>query len=89
MTSQPDDAIIFYLKRIDARLTDLGADMTDVRRRLTTIGSKLGQLIVTQQSHHTVAVGRFDLIEQGIICLERQADIALPVHILDDGTLAP
>ena len=75
MSDEPDNIMLVYLRRLDAKMDGLREDMGDVKRRLTLLEIQVGQLAATEASHYAHTALRLDRIESRLERLERHADI--------------
>ena len=75
MSAQPENIMPVHLRRLDATMTELCADVVDIKHRLIALGIQVGQQVSTEASHYASAAIRLDRIETRLGRLERQADI--------------
>ncbi len=75
MSDQPEDPVLAYLRRFDAKLDGVRAGLTDLEQHLTALETQLGQHASTQASHYAGLATRFDRIEGHVVRLERRAGI--------------
>ena len=75
MSDQPENIMLVYLRRLDATMTELRADVVDIKHRLTALAIQVGQQVSTEVSHYASVAIRLDRIETRLGRLERQADI--------------
>ena len=75
MSAQPENIMLVYLRRLDTTMTELRADVVDIKHRLTALGTQVGQQVSTEASHYASVAIRLDRIETRLGRLERQADI--------------
>ncbi len=75
MSEQPENLMLVYLRRLDASMAELRADVTDIKHRLTALEIQVGQQVSTEASHYASVAIRLDRIENRLERLERHADI--------------
>ena len=64
--------MLVYLRRLDASMAELRADVADIKHRLRALAIQVGQQVSTEASRYASVAIRLDRIEGR---LERQADI--------------
>jgi septal ring factor EnvC (AmiA/AmiB activator) len=69
MTAEPDDLVL--LRRMDAKLDRMSADIADLKPRLTAVERQLGELQVTIAGQ----AARIDCVESRLDRIERRLDI--------------
>ena len=72
MVEEPDNLILQYLRRFDARLARLEEDMQDVKVRLGSIESQLTTLRVDM----TQSLHRLDKMDERLLRIERRSGLA-------------
>lgn len=75
MSDQPENLILVFLRRIDANIVELRADVAELKIRMTAVEIQLGQLAAIEQSHDAMIMTRLDHMGTRIERLERHADI--------------
>ena len=75
MSEQPETLMLVYLRRLDASMAELRADVADIKHRLTALELQVAQQVSTEASHYASLAIRLDRIEGRLGRLERQADI--------------
>jgi tRNA G26 N,N-dimethylase Trm1 len=75
MSDDPDNIVLRYLRRIDANVVELRADVTDVKQRLTTLEIQVGNLLSTEQSHYAQVMLRLDRHDTRLERIERRLDL--------------
>ena len=76
MSDEPENLVLVYLRRIDAKIDDLRADVVEVKQRLTTLEIQVGNLVATEQSHYAQAMLRMDRLGADVDRIKRRLDIA-------------
>ena len=75
MPEQPDNILLAYMWKFDAKLDALAADTRDVKSRLSTVERQIGQAASNEQSHYATVMDRFDRLETRLERLERRMDL--------------
>lgn len=75
MSDQPDSLILVFLRRIDARVEALTADVAEVKQRLTTLEIQVGNAAATEQSHYGQVMQRLDRQDVRLDRIERRLDL--------------
>lgn len=79
MSDEPDNLVLVYLRRIDARLERMDDDIQDLKRRMTAVEDGIARL------HHEIAgirgdyAGlqlRMDRFDDRLARIERRLDLA-------------
>ncbi len=68
--------MLVYLRRLDAKLDQLSADMADAKQRMTTLEIQVGNATATEASHYGQTMQRFDCMEMRLDRIERRLDLA-------------
>lgn len=76
MSDDPENLILVYLRRIDARVHDLRTDMQELKQRLTALEIQIGNLSGTEASHYAQTMQRLDRHEARLDRIERRLEIA-------------
>ena len=71
MSDQPDNIMLVYLRRIDARLERMEEDVRDLKRRMTLVEEGMGHIA---QSYAGLQL-RMDRIENRLDRIERRLDL--------------
>jgi phage shock protein A len=75
MSDEPEDIVLVFLRRLDAKMDRLGEDLTDVKHRLTALEIQVAQLTSTEASHYASTASRLDRLEARIERIERRLDL--------------
>jgi hypothetical protein len=75
MSDQPDNLVLIYLRRIDAKVDELRADLLEVKQRLTTLEIQVGNLVATEQSHYAQLMLRMDRHDARLDRIERRFEL--------------
>lgn len=75
MPDDPENLVLVYLRRIDAKLDRLAEELADVKRRLTTLEIQVAQLASTEASHYANSAFRMDRLEARLDRIERRLDL--------------
>lgn len=75
MSDEPENIVLIYLRRLDAKTDRVLEELTDVKHRVTALELQIGQYAATEQSHYAASMSRFDRIETRLDRLERRGDI--------------
>ncbi len=60
MNEQPEHPMLVYLLRLDANMTELRADMAEIKHRMRAVEDQMGNLAAGEQSHYATVIGRLD-----------------------------
>jgi hypothetical protein len=72
MSSEPENLVLVFLRRIDAKGDDLRADMAEVKQRLTTLEIQVANLSSMESSHYAQVMQRLDRHEGRLDRIERR-----------------
>lgn len=72
MTDEPDNLVLVYLRRIDAKVDALADEVRDLKGRVGRLETSLAQVHVTLAEHSN----RMDRIELRLDRIERRLDLA-------------
>ena len=72
MSDEPDNLILVYLRRIDARLERMESDLVDIKRRVTALEESQGRLHLDYAGVQL----RMDRFEERLARIERRLDLA-------------
>ena len=75
MTDEPENIMLVYLRRLDAKTDRVLLDMQDMKHRMTAIEIQVSQVSSTAASHYASLALRLDRLEGRLERLERHADI--------------
>jgi phage shock protein A len=75
MSDAPDNLILVYLRRMDAKIDTLTNDVGDLKRRMTALEIQAGQMIATEQTHYAAVTMRLDRVEDRLDRIERRLDV--------------
>jgi phage shock protein A len=75
MSGEPDSFILVYLRRFDAKIDDLRADMAEVKQRLTTLEVQIASLSSMETSHCAQVMQRLDRHDTRLDRIERRLDL--------------
>jgi hypothetical protein len=63
MNEDPENLTLVFLRRLDGKVDRVIEDMREVKLRLTTVETTLGNLAATEMSHYAITSGRVDRID--------------------------
>ena len=75
MAEEPENLTLVFLRRLDAKMDGLVADVRDLKGRMTMVETQIGQMMNNEQSHSAAIMSRLDRMEGHLDRIERQADI--------------
>ncbi|MSP00178.1 MAG: hypothetical protein EXR07_03870 [Acetobacteraceae bacterium] len=75
MSGDPENPMLVFLRRIDAKVDRLAEDMADVRQRLTSLEIQVAKAAATEASHYAQIMLRLDRNEQRLDRIERRVDL--------------
>ncbi len=75
MSDEPENLILVFLRRIDAKVDALAEEMRGVKHRLTTLGIAVANLAATEASHYASLASRLDRAEARLDRIERRLDL--------------
>jgi hypothetical protein len=75
MTDEPDNLILVYLRRMDAKLDSVIEVLADHGRRLTALEISVANLAATEASHYANLALRVDRVEERLGRIERRLDL--------------
>jgi hypothetical protein len=76
MSDEPDNLILVYLRRLDAKLDGVTDVLADHGRRLTSLEIAVANLAATEASHDANLALRVDRVEERLLRIERRLDLA-------------
>jgi chromosome segregation ATPase len=74
MNAQSEHPVMTYLRRLDANLAELRADIAEIKHRLRAAEDQIGALAASEQSHYSTVVGRLDRLGPRVERIERRLD---------------
>ncbi len=75
MSDEPENLILVFLRRLDAKLDQLVDTLSDHGRRLTALGVAVSNLAATEASHYANTMLRIDGLSARITRVERRLDL--------------
>ncbi len=75
MSDDPDNILLIYMRRLDAKVDRVLTDLADVKHRLTTLEIQVANLAATEANHYASLANRLDTTEQRLDRIERRLDI--------------
>ena len=75
MSDEPENTLLIYMRRLDAKMDALSTDMRDVKHRLTALEIQVANLASTEASHYASLAIRLDRLEERMARVERRLDI--------------
>jgi hypothetical protein len=75
VSEEPDNLILVYLRRMDAKLDSLVDLVADHGRRLTALEIAVANLAATEASHYANLALRVDRVEERLLRTERPLDL--------------
>jgi phage shock protein A len=75
MSGEPDNFVLFHLRRLDTGMDDLRADSAEVKQRLTTLEVRIGSLRLTESGHYAQVMQRLDRHETRLDRIERRLEL--------------
>jgi outer membrane murein-binding lipoprotein Lpp len=75
MPDDPENLVLVFLRRIDAKVDRLGEDVQDLKHRMTTLEQQVGALAATEASHYAGLASRLDRVEARLDRIERRLDL--------------
>ncbi len=75
MSDQPENLLLVYSRRLDAKLDQVIETQKDHGRRLTALEIQVGNLAATEMSHYANTNLRIDNIEKRLDRIERRLDL--------------
>lgn len=75
MSDQPENLMLILLRRLDTSMDRLREDMADMRLRMTTMETQVGNFIGTEASHYASLATRLDKMDARIARIERRLDL--------------
>jgi len=76
MSDEPENILLVYLRRLDAKLDQVLETQRDHGRRLTTLELSVGHLAATEMSHYANTALRADKTDERLGRIERRLDLA-------------
>jgi tetrahydromethanopterin S-methyltransferase subunit G len=75
MSDEPENLVLNLLRAIRADVTEIRADLQEVKRRLTTLEIQVGNLVATEESHYAQVMQRMDRHEARLDRMERRLEL--------------
>ncbi len=75
MRDEPENLMLVYLRRLDAKIDRIGDDVRELKMRMTTMEQQVASLAATQASHYASLSTRFDRLEGRVERIERRLDL--------------
>ena len=75
MSDQPENIMLVYLRRIDANVAELRAEVRDVKQRVTNLEIQSGQTNSTMLVQYAALMQRLDRIDDRVERVERRLDL--------------
>jgi hypothetical protein len=75
MSDQPDNLMLVFLRRLDAKMDGLVQDVAELKHRMTAVEIQLGSMASTEQSHYASLALRLDRHETRLERIERRLDL--------------
>lgn len=75
MSDQPENMTLILLRRANAIMGQIQEDVADMRQRMTTIETQVGNFIGTEASHYASLATRLDKMDARIARIERRLDL--------------
>ena len=75
MPDEPENIMLIYLRRLDAKMDRQSEDIGDLKQRMTTLEIQVGNLVATEQNHYASLASRLDRMDGRLERLERHADL--------------
>lgn len=75
MSDQPENLVLVYLRRMDAKLDQMIETQRDHGRRLTALEVCVGNMAATEMSHYANSAMRADRTDDRLDRIERRLDI--------------
>ncbi len=76
MTDQPDNPMLVYLRRLDAKIDPLIETQGDHGRRLTSLETAVGHLAATEAGHYAKTMPRIDGLSSRLDRVERRLELS-------------
>jgi hypothetical protein len=75
MSDQPENLMLVFLRRLDAKMDGLVHDVTDLKHRMTAVEIQIGSMASTEQSHYASLALRLDRTDARLERIERRLDL--------------
>jgi hypothetical protein len=75
MSDQPENIMLVYLRRLDAKVDQVIETLTEQGQRLTALEIAVGNLAATEMSHYGITAARVDRLEKRLERIERRLDL--------------
>jgi len=75
VSDQPENLILVFLRRIDAKVDALADEMREVKHRLTRLEIAVANLAATEANHYASLASRLDRCELRLDRIERRLDL--------------
>ena len=75
MSDEPENLVLVYLRRLDAKIDNVMEDMREVKLRLTSLEIAVGNAAATEMSHYAIMADRTDRLTARIERIERRLDL--------------
>jgi hypothetical protein len=79
MAEDPENLILAFPRRLDAKMDAMAHDVGDVRQRLATLEIAVANLAATQASRYANLALRIDRLEARVARIETRLDLVEPV----------
>ena len=76
MTDDPENLVLVFLRRMDAKLDQIAEIQRDHGRRLTTLDVAVANLAATEASHYANGALRADRTDERLARIERRLELA-------------
>ncbi len=78
MAGEPEQLMLVYLRRLDAKVDAMALDIGDIKQRLTTLEIGVANLAATEASHYANLASRVDRVETRLARIEKRLDLVEP-----------
>ncbi len=75
MSDEPENLMLVFLRRLDAKLDQVVDTLSDHGRRLTALEVAVSNLVATEASHYANTMLRIDGLSDRITRVERRLDL--------------
>jgi len=75
VSDQPENILLVFLRRLDAKMDGLAQDIADLKHRMTAVEIQLGSMASTEQSHYASVALRLDRQDARLERIERRLDL--------------
>jgi len=63
MSDEAENLVLVFLRRLDAKIDGLQADVRELKQRVTTVAHQIARVVATEASHYASLSSRLDRIE--------------------------